>query len=72
MNTKEQTMDTADLNIGFVEEVKDWFNDGSSIEDITTLMFNSEWNYNNADTTSGQVIWTESELHKIIDEVVRK
>ena len=70
MITKEQTQNTADLNICFVEEVKDWFDENHSVEEITTIMYNSEWNYNNADTTSGQTIWTEHELTKIINSII--
>ena len=45
----------------------DWT--GTSAEEVATMLFNSEANYNNCDKTSGQIVWSYSEIKAEVDDI---
>lgn len=49
--------------------IKQMIADGTTdADDIVCELYNDELNFNNADPTSGQRVWTEAQLKAIVDK----
>ena len=55
-----------------LESVKQWVDEDPdmSMDDVVTELYNSELNYNNADKTSGQTVFTRQELESEVENAL--
>ena len=55
-----------------LESVKQWVDEDldMSMDDVVTELYNSELNYNNADKTSGQTVFTRQELESEVENAL--
>jgi len=70
MVTKQTLMEIGDILPEVVEDIVEQHKDGVKTFEIVLDLYNSELNFNNADITSGQRVWTESEITKIVNKVI--
>jgi hypothetical protein len=52
------------------EKIVELLDDDVDFDSIVSELYNDESNYNNADKTSGQVVFTEAELQSEVDKVL--
>lgn len=51
----------------FEEELKEAIIENTALEDLATQLYNSESNYNNADKTTHQTVYTKEEILSILE-----
>jgi len=70
MVSKQTLIEIGELLPEVKEDIVEQYKDGIKTYEIVLSLYNSELNFNNADITSDQRIWTESELTKIVNKVI--